>query len=155
MFALLENYMMAICFYCLVQSRCNWLSSQEAKALFSKVTTIHQHPLLMCSSLSKPHKICSSFRAKPKCADSAIWHEHNTTKMYQDISASGHPCSIVWLSVSKSAGERSALAFWWLTRFSLARCEPKACSTTENPGGSVAQQKQQPKKMQTCNFRHF
>lgn len=36
----------------------------------------------------------------------------------------------------------------------LARYEPKVCSTPENPGGSVAQRNQQPKKTQTCNFRH-
>lgn len=161
MFALLENYMMAICFYCLVQSRCNWLSMQEAKALFSKVTTIHQHPLLMrwpaeAALCQNPIKFAGAFVQNLKLLTriSDMSSEHDTTKMYRDLSVSGHPCAIVWFSVSKSAGKRSVLAFWWLTSF-LARYEPKVCSTTENPGGSVAQRNQQPKKMQTCNFRHF
>lgn len=142
MFALLENYMMAICFYGLVQSRCNWLSLQEAKALFSKVTTIHQHPVLMrwpaeAALCQNPIKFAVAFVQNLNVLTqiSSMSSEHDTTKMYQDLSASRHPCSIVWFICLQKCWEKisvgiliwtEGLQYHWESRGQCGAAKPTA-----------------------------
>lgn len=82
-----------------MQWRCNWLPSQEAGALFSKVRSIHQHQLLMwwpteeslCQNPIK-HGVALVQNINVLTQISDMSSEDDITKRYDEWLASGHPC---------------------------------------------------------------
>lgn len=113
-------------------------------------------------SLSKPHKICSSFSTKHKCAYTDIWHEpkpwHNKDvswiiSIWASLLTWGSVCLCVPQKPSECGFSCSHLTVLWKDQRcqnKIKRHGPKVCSITgsRGQGGAVKAKAQEDTNMQ-------